>query len=41
MNGVLYKRDKIYVSLVIKKNLTDDGPETPLKLEFNGTENIF
>ena len=26
MNGALYKRDKIYVSLVIKKSLTDDGP---------------
>ena len=41
MNGALYKRDKIYVSLVIKKSLTDDGPETPLKLDFNGNENIF
>ena len=41
MNGALYKRDKIYVSLVIKKSLTDDGPETPLKLDFDGNENIF
>ena len=41
MNGALYKRNKIYVSLVIKKSLTDDGPETPLKLDFNGSENIF
>ena len=41
MNGRIYKRDKIYVSLVIKKSLTDDGPETPLKLCFNGNENIF
>lgn len=41
MNGVLYERDKIYVSLVIKKSLTDDGPETPVKLDFNGNENIF
>lgn len=41
MNGALYERNKIYVSLVIKKSLTDDGPETPLKLDFNGNENIF
>lgn len=41
MNGALYQRDKIYVSLVIKKSLTDDGVETPLKLKFNGDENIF
>ena len=33
MNGAL--------SLVIKKSLTDDGVETPLKLPFNGDENIF
>ena len=41
MNGALYQRNKIYVSLVIKKSLTDDGVETPLKLKFNGDENIF
>ena len=41
MNGRIYQRDRIYVSLVIKKSLTDDGPETPIKLDFNGTENIF
>ena len=41
MNGSLYQRDKIYVSLVIKKSLTDDGQETPLKLCFDGTENLF
>ena len=41
MNGRIYQRDKIYVSLVIKKSLTDDGPETPIKLDFNGNENIF
>ena len=39
MNGALYQRNKI--SLVIKKSLTDDGVETPLKLKFNGDENIF
>lgn len=41
MNGSLYQRDNINVSLVIKKNLTDEGPETPLKLGFTGKENIF
>ena len=41
MNGALYERDKIYVSLVIKKSLTDDGPETPVKLDFNGNESLF
>ena len=41
MNGALYQRNKIYVSLVIKKSLTDDGVETPLKLKFNGDENIL
>ena len=41
MNGSLYQRDKVYVSLVIKKSLTDDGTETPIKLDFDGSENIF
>ena len=41
MNGTTYARNKIYVSLAIKKNLTDDGVETTTKTEFQGTENIF
>lgn len=41
MNGSLYQRNKIYVSLVIKKSLTDGGTETPIKLDFDGSENIF
>lgn len=41
VNGVLYARNKIQVSLAIKKNLTDDGEETNLKLDFDGTETIF
>lgn len=41
MNGSLYQRNKIYVSLVIKKSLSDDGQETSIKLAFNGNENIF
>ena len=41
MNGSLYARNKIYVSLVIKKNFSDEGTETSIKLPFDGTENIF
>lgn len=41
MNGSLYARDGMYVSLAIKKNLSDDGQETTLKLRFTGEENIF
>jgi hypothetical protein len=41
MNGSLYERDKILVSLVIKKNLSDEGQETSIKIPFSGKENIF
>lgn len=41
INGVLYARNKISISIAIKKNLNDDGQETTVKLEFDGTENIF
>lgn len=41
MNGSLYARNKIFVSLAIKKNFSDEGQETTIKLPFNGTENIF
>ena len=41
MNGSLYARNKIWVSLVIKKNFADEGTETSIKLPFDGTENIF
>lgn len=41
MNGAIYARNKIYVSLAIKKSLTDEGEETTTKIEFDGTENIF
>ena len=41
MNGIVYARNEIYVSLAIKKNLTDEGQETTTKIKFNGTENIF
>lgn len=41
MNGSLYNRNKIFVSMVIKKNFADNGNDTVIKLPFNGTENIF
>lgn len=41
MNGTTYARNKIYVSLAIKKNLTDDGVETTTKIEYQGKETIF
>lgn len=41
MNGSLYARKKIYVSLAIKKTFSDEGQETTIKLPFNGTENIY
>lgn len=41
VNGRLYARNGIYISLAIKKNLSDDGQETTLKIPFAGTENIF
>lgn len=41
MNGTIYQRNKIYVSLAIKKSLTDEGQETVTKVEFEGNENIF
>lgn len=41
MNGTTYQRDTIYVSLSIKKSLTDDGQETVVKIPFKGTETIL
>lgn len=41
MNGSLFARNKIFVSLAIKKNFSDEGQETTIKLPFDGTENIF
>ena len=41
MNGTLYERDKVYVSLAIKKSLSDEGEETNIKLPFTGKETIF
>ena len=41
MHGTLYERDKIYVTLAIKKGLEDNSPETTVKIPFTGKENIF
>lgn len=41
MNGRVFKRNKIYVSFVVKKALRDDVEETTVKIEFDGTENIY
>ena len=41
MNCQTYARKDIEISLAIKKNLSDDGEETTLKIPFKGTENIF
>ena len=41
MNGRTFARNEILISLAIKKNLTDDGIETTIKLPFTGKENIF
>lgn len=41
MNGNLFARNKIYVSLAIKKSFSDEGQETTIKIPFDGTENIF
>lgn len=40
MRGKIYKRDKIYMSMAVKKSLKDDSPGTTLKVEFDGTESI-
>lgn len=41
MNGNLFARKGIFISFCVKKQLTDDGAETTVKLEFDGTESIY
>lgn len=41
VNGKVYARNSIDVSLAIKKGLSEDAEETNLKLHFSGSENIF
>lgn len=41
VNGRIYARNEITITMSIKKNLTDEGEETSIKVHFDGTENIF
>ena len=42
MNSRLYQRNKICISMAVKRSLrTDDDEETTVKFEFTGKENIF
>lgn len=41
MNGRIYRRDAIYISFTVKKQLIEDAPETTVKLKFTGEEDIF
>jgi hypothetical protein len=40
MNGKIYKRNKIQISLAVKKRLTDQAEETTIKVTFDGSESI-
>ncbi len=41
INGRLYARHKMTISLTLKKSLSDDSDDSTIKPEFNGTETIF
>lgn len=41
MNGRVFRHDGIYVSFAVKKQLTEDAPETTVKLKFTGEESVF
>ncbi len=41
MNGRYYARPKIWISMAIKRDLSDDGEETTVKFCFEGTETLF
>lgn len=40
VNGRIFKRNNIQISLAVKKRLTDEAEETTIKLTFDGTESI-
>ena len=40
MNGRIFKRNDIQVSLAVKKSLTDTADETTIKITFKGTETV-
>lgn len=41
MNSRIYQRDGIYVSMAVKRSLSDDGQETTVKFKFTGNEDIY
>ena len=41
VNGRIYARNEITITMSIKKSLTEDGEETSIKTHYDGTENIF
>ena len=41
VNGRIYARNDISISLAIKKGMSETAEETILKLHFKGTENVF
>ena len=41
MNGRTFARNEIYISLAIKKSLSDDGQETTIKLPFMAKIKLF
>ena len=41
INGRIYARNKITLAITIKKSMTEEGDETTVKVDFDGTENIF
>ena len=41
VNCIPYERDGIWMSLMVKKSMTDEGEETLIKLRFDGTESLF
>lgn len=41
VNGRIYARNEITITMSIKKSLTEEGEETSIKAHFDGTENIF
>ncbi len=41
VNCIPYERDGIWISLMVKKSMTDEGEEALVKLRFDGTESLF
>ena len=41
INGRIYARNNITLAITIKKSLTEEGDETTVKVNFDGTENLF